>query len=135
MSSINVQHAQVTDLAADLDKIAAEAPRGMISTVREGIKVGNVVARDYARKSAGRHGKHYPKAFSSEMHGLTMGIGSHAATYSGEYGPNSAMPQGGMSFEYGSRNQKPHLDLARSADLMGPAFQGEVRRLPDKWFW
>jgi hypothetical protein len=53
----------------------------------------------------------------------------------GEYGPDIAHPQGGMSFEGGSRNQPPHNDLAKSADLIGPAFQGEVHRLPDKWFW
>jgi hypothetical protein len=31
------------------------------------------------------------------------------------------MPQGGMSFEFGSRNQPPHLDLNRSADIIGSA--------------
>ena len=31
-----------------------------------------------------------------------------------------AKPQGDMSFERGSRNQPPHLDLNRSADVIGP---------------
>jgi hypothetical protein len=55
--------------------------------------------------------------------------------HSGEYGPDIARPQGGMSFEYGSRNQPPHLDLARSADLIGPSTVGEVGRMVDRLFW
>jgi hypothetical protein len=30
------------------------------------------------------------------------------------------MPQGGMSFEYGSRNQPPHLDGLHALDTIGP---------------
>lgn len=120
----------IDDLANDLRHISRTARPDMVKVVREGIRVGNVVARDYARESAGSHGKHYPKAFSSEMT-LYGALGLIA----GEYGPDEAMPQGGMSFEGGSRNQPPHNDLAKSADLIGPAFQGEVHDLPDSWFW
>jgi hypothetical protein len=62
-------------------------------------------------------------------------LGLFGNTVSGEYGPDAAMPQGGMSFEFGSRNQKPHLDLAKSADVIGPALAQEVRGLADQWFW
>lgn len=123
----------IGELAADYSAIVTQAPRDMIRTVREAVKVGNVVARDNAKRSSGQHGKHYPKAFSAEMHGL-QSAGAGGSVYSGEYGPDASKPQGDMSFEGGSRNQKPHHDLARSADLMGPALAGEVRRLPDKWF-
>lgn len=126
---VHVVHG-IDDLAGDMRRIAVGARRDMIGVVREGIRVGNVVARDNARRSAGRHGKHYPKAFTSEMR-LYGGLGLIV----GEYGPDASRPQGGMSFEYGSRNQKPHLDLARSADLMGPVFAGEVRRTAAGWFW
>lgn len=129
MTTIKVE-SHLGELKADMDRIVARAPKDMGSTVREGIRTGNTLARDFARRSAGRHGKLYPRAFSSEMK-LYGGFGLIA----GEYGPDEAMPQGGMSFERGSRNQKPHLDLARSADIIGPAFDGEVSRLPDKWFW
>lgn len=120
----------VGDLARDCRKVATGARKDMVGVVREGIKTGNVVARDLARESAGSHGKHYPKAFSSEMtlHGA-LGL------IAGEYGPDASKPQGGMSFEGGSRNQPAHNDLAKSADLIGPAFRGEVRRLPERWFW
>lgn len=120
-------------LERDLLGIARKAPGDMRSTVRDGIKAGNILAQDYARVSAGRHGKLYPRAMSSEMRPAFAGFG--AVVVSGEYGPDISKPQGGMSFERGSRNQKPHLDLARSADRIAPSFQAEVGRLPEKWFW
>lgn len=119
-------------LEADLIGIAKRAPGDMRACVRDGIKAGNVLAQDYAKISAGDHGKHYPKAFSAEMRNTFGGFGT--MIHSGEYGPDIAKPQGGMSFERGSRNQKPHLDLARSADRIAPSFEAEVGRLPDKWF-
>lgn len=122
------------DLESDLRKIATQAPRDMRSTVRDGIKAGNELAKEFAKASAGAHGVHYPKAFSTEMHGGLSAF-SGAGLISGEYGPDPEMPQGDMSFEHGSRNQKPHLDLARSADIIGPSFAQEVSRLPDRWFW
>lgn len=132
MTGVRVTH-HIDRLAADMASIPPRAIKDMRDTVREGIRVGNVVARDFARQSAGAHGKLYPRAFSSQMHPIRGGFGSHLI--SGEYGPDATKPQGNMSFEFGSRKQKPHLDLARSADLMGPALAGEVRRLPERWFW
>lgn len=120
----------LSDLAADCAGIVRRVPGDLTKTVREGAKVGNVVARDLARRSAGAHGKHYPKAFSSEVTVLGL-FGMYAA----EYGPDIAKPQGGMSFERGSRNQPPHNDLAKSADLMGPALAKEVHDLTGEWFW
>lgn len=120
----------IGDLADDMAAIAKRVRPDMYGVVREGIKVGNVLARDFARVSAGSHGKLYPRAFSSEMtlHGA-LGL------IAGEYGPDAAMPQGGMSFEWGSRNQRPHLDLNRSADIIGGSFAREVGDKIDGWFW
>lgn len=132
MARVRVTHT-IGVLAADMANIPARAKVDMRATVREGIKVGNAVAKDNAKRSAGSHGKHYHRAFSTEMRPTFSGFGT--SIISGEYGPDISRPQGGMSFEFGSRNQKPHLDLARSADVIGPAFAGEVRRLPDRWFW
>jgi hypothetical protein len=126
-------HSSLDRLERDMVGIVRKAPREMNSCVRDGIRAGNILAQDYARVSAGRHGKLYPRAMSSEMRAPFSGFG--ALVYSGEYGPDIAKPQGGMSFERGSRNQKPHLDLARSADRIAPSFQAEVGRLPDRWFW
>ena len=130
MTGIRVNTKGLDELAADMAAIPPRAMKDMISTVREGIKTGNVLARDFARRSSGSHGKLYPRAFSAEMK-LYGALGLIA----GEYGPDESRPQGGMSFEYGSRNQKPHLDLARSADVIGGAFAREVREKIDGWFW
>lgn len=123
----------IDDLASDLRGIAVGARRDMVKVVRKGINVGATVARDNARRSAGAHGKHYPRSITSEMRGIVEFGGS--AGISGEYGPDISLQQGDMSFEGGSRNQPPHLDLARSADLIGPAFAQEVGRTVDGWFW
>lgn len=124
MVTAHVTHS-IDDLADDCRAIAVRAPRDLRAVVREGLKVGNSLARDNAKRTAGTHGKHYPRAFSYEMTG----------PLSGEYGPDAAMPQGGMSFENGSRNQPPHNDLAKSADIIGPSFAGEVGRTAAGWFW
>lgn len=117
------------DLASDLRHIATTARRDMAETVRDNINAGNRIARNLARKTAGAHGKHYHKAFSAEMHT------SSGDDVSGEYGPDSEKPQGGMSFERGSRNQPAHHDIAKSADAQAPKFYRDVQRLPDRWFW
>lgn len=129
---VRVRH-DIDDLANDLASSARRGRAEMVKVVRSGIRTGNMVARDFAKQSSGAHGKHYPKAFSAEMHGLRGAFG--VALISGEYGPDAAKPQGNMSFEGGSRNQRPHLDLARSADLIGPAFAKEVRDVIDGLFW
>lgn len=120
-------------LETDLKQLAVRSRRDMRDTVRDGIKAGNTAAVKFARRSAGAHGVHYPRAFSAEMHGDFSGFGT--SVFSGEYGPDIGKPQGEMSFERGSRNQPPHLDLARSADIVGPLFAKKVRALPDRWFW
>lgn len=115
----------IDDLARDAARIPAKARRDMTRVVTKRAKKGNRLAKAFARESAGAHGVHYHKAFDAEA--LTP--------LSWEYGPDAGMPQGGMSFEYGSRNQPPHLDLNRSADIVGPAFAKDVHDLPDRWFW
>jgi hypothetical protein len=132
VAQVRVSHS-IGRLAADVADIPARARIDMRDTTREGVRTGNSVAVGNAKRSAGKHGKHYHKALSWEMRPTFSGFGT--TIISGEYGPDIAKPQGGMSFETGSRNQKPHLDLARSADIIGPAFAGEVRQLPDRWFW
>lgn len=115
----------VGDLAGDLRAIATIARRDMADTVKNDAESGQRLARGFARQSAGAHGKHYPNSITTERTGPLRF----------EYGPDAAMPQGGMSFEYGSRNQPAHLDLARSADIVGPRFAKDVEQLPRYWFW
>lgn len=129
--SVRVAHT-MGDLENDFRGVAVRAPKDIRGVVRDGVKAGNMLAKENAKRTAGKHGKHYHRAFSWEMH---SGLGLFGNTVSGEYGPDVAKPQGGMSFEFGSRNQKPHLDLAKSADIIGPALAQEVRGLVDQWFW
>lgn len=131
MSGVRVV-SSLGDLERDLREVAPKAKAELKDVVREAVKVGNQVAKDYARQSAGKHGKLYPRSFTTT---IDRSSGLFGNTYSGEYGPDPALPQGGMSFEFGSRNQKPHLDLARSADLIGDALPGEVRVVLDRLFW
>jgi hypothetical protein len=129
---IRVDH-DIDDLANDLAGIVPRAIRDLRSTVRQAAIVGNTVAKDNARRTAGKHAKLYPRTFSWEM-ATFYGFGGGEIV--AEYGPE-AHGQGLLAsyLEHGTRNNPPHNDLAKSADLMGPALQGEVRRLPDRWFW
>jgi hypothetical protein len=124
VTTIRVHH-DIGDLADDMASIVRRVRPDMRGVVKDGIRVGRDLARANAKRTAGAHGKHYPKAITAEM-----GTG-----ISGEYGPDSALPQGGMSFEHGSRNQPPHNDLAKSADVVGPSFLRSVDDRVGEWFW
>lgn len=130
--SLRVDHRDITWLAVDQTEIATGAGRDVVRTIREGIRVGGLLARDNAKRSAGKHGKWYPAAITWEMRSAFHGAA--ASAYQGEYGPDISKRQGEMSFEHGSRNQPPHNDLAKSADVIGPAFQREIGELVDGWF-
>jgi hypothetical protein len=122
----------LADLERDLRDIAPKAKKEFQGVVREAVKAGTATAKGFARQSAGRHGKHYPASITSS---LNRGGGLFGNVYSGEYGPDPMRPQGGMSFEWGSRNQRPHLDLNRSADLIGYQMPAHVRSVLDELFW
>lgn len=125
--SVHFNPIHIRMLAADLEKVPNSATRDIGKAVEKAAKKGNLVAKEFARVSAGEHGKWYHLAFSAESKAL-LGL-----TWA--YGPVSAMPQGGMSFEFGSRNQPPHLDLAKSADLVGPGFLRDVDDAIAKAMW
>lgn len=128
MAAIRVVHS-IGDLASDMTGIAQKARPDMVKVVREGVKVGTSLARDYAKEASGPHGKAYYKRITGEMHGVVSFGG--ASGISGEWGPHD----GGTPIGGGWRHGAPNTELARSADVVGPALVGEVRRLPDKWFW
>jgi hypothetical protein len=128
---VRVVH-DIDDLANDLVSIAKRVRPDMRECVSESITEGNKLAKANAKRTAGAHGKHYHRAFSASMH---RGYGLFGNTISGEYGPDSSKPQGGMSFERGSRNQPPHNDLAKSADIAGEKLALKVNLRVDGWFW
>lgn len=130
---VKVRH-NLETLQADLTAIAVRAPEELRSVVKDGIKVGNELAMDFARRSSGTHARKYPGSFSSQMGQAFHGAG--VSVYQGQYGPR-AQGQGNLApiLERGSRNNKAHRNLDRSADTIGPAMAGEVGRKIDRWFW
>lgn len=129
MARIRVIHG-IDDLASDMAAIAKRVRPEMRAVVREGIKVGNSIARDYAKARGGPHGKKFFKRYTTEMHGVVEFGGT--AGISGEYGPTGEPKSEftGAGYRHGL-----NTDLPDSADQIAPAFYGEVKRLPEKWFW
>lgn len=124
----------IDDLTSDLRAVTLRAGKDMHATVRDGIAAGNRLAKENAERTSGKHARLYPGKFSTEMRPRFAMFGT--IIYSGEYGPR-AQGQGLLAgiLENGSRNNPPHLNLARSTDIIGGSFAQEVRQLPDDWFW
>lgn len=119
---MNGDASEIFALAADLSEVGAKAVPAMRGVMAD---AGDALAKEWAanaRVTSGAHGKHYPDSIDSE---LAFGIGAISV----DVGPNSAKPQGGMGkgFEFGSRNQPPHLDGLRALDGM----QGRLDRMVD----
>ena len=96
---------EIFDLARDFQK----APRAVASGLFDAYRGAGEGFRDdwqhNARATSGEHGKHYPDSITTEMRFAGFGIEV-------ETGPESGRKQGrmGRGFEFGSRNQPPHLD-------------------------
>lgn len=130
---INVVHSTVGDAARDLAALPPRIARDSITTVRDGANIGSQLAAANARQTSGSHGKHHPRAYSAEL--LAPGMGAGGFTYAAEYGADAGKLQGGMSFEEGSRNQRPHRPLGRTLPMVRPAFHREFSDKIDDWFW
>lgn len=122
--TVRVTHT-LANLDRDMRAIPVTAARETAKLLRDNAKDGNRRAKAFAKASAGKHGKHYHKAFTVEAINPTTWV----------YGPDASKPQGDMSFEFGSRNQPPHLDLNKSADVIGPKLGEDVRKMIDGLFW
>lgn len=133
---VTVRHT-LRDFEDDQKDVAKRADRDMKACVRDGAKAGNEIAKAYAREKngPGSHAKYYPGTFAASAVRSFSGFGGSA--YQAEYGP-LARGQGILApiLETGDRSENaPQMNLARSADRIGPSFAQEVRRLPDGWFW
>lgn len=125
-------HHDIGDLANDLTAIAKQVKPDMRKVVREGIKAGNKVAKKFASEQHTMNSDidvPYQRSFSSEMTG----------PLEGEYGPvDDGIPHGGSQargYENGSVNQRPHNNLRRSQDIIGPKFGEKVHDAVGEWFW
>lgn len=118
---ISIDTHELTALSVDLGKIGFRATGAMIRVFDE---AGEHLVQTWAanaRQTSGEHGKHYPDSIDMERRGGTDIVV--------EVGPNPAKPQGGMSFEYGSRNQPPHLDGQRATDTELPLLDHRIQRM------
>lgn len=100
-------------LSADLSQVGAKAVPAMRGVMLE---AGEALKQEWAsgaRETSGAHGVHYPDSIEAE---IAFGVSQIAV----DVGPNGGKPQGGMSFEYGSRNQPPHLDGLKAIDRVAP---------------
>jgi hypothetical protein len=115
---IRVFH-DLDDLAEDLRTIATTTKPRMIDVVDDNVKLGERVAKRFAKESSGPHGLNYFKRITSESNGLE-----------GEYGPHA----GGLPVGGGWRHGE-NTDLARSVDIVGPKFAKDVSDEVDDLFW
>lgn len=112
----------VDDLARDLRFLATKTRPEMSKVVREAARTGNRHARAFASEEHTMFSDvdaDYPDAFTVEA----------ITPLSYEYGPDASRPQGSKAsgYEFGSINQAyPHLDLARSADIVAAEFPMDV---------
>lgn len=108
---VNMDSRPIRDLADDYGQaVPVSAARRVDAAVEATAKDGNQIAADFARESAGRHGKWYHRAFRATK--------VRSSTWA--YGPLANLRQGDMSFEGGSRNQPAHNDLQKSTDVIRP---------------
>lgn len=116
----------IDDLANDMVAIARRVQPDMARVVRRNAERGNRIAKASAKRQSGTHGKHYPNAFTAEA----------VTPLVWEYGPDVSRPQGGMAFEDGPGPQtRPHNNLRKSADFIGPFFAEDVADHVGRWFW
>lgn len=112
---------EMYELAVDLAAVSAQMVVPMRAVFAE---AGEILADEWAenaRATSGVHGKHYPNSIDSELNFSAGGIEV-------EVGPNSAKPQGvmGRGFEFGSKNQRPHLDGLRATERLEPVVETMV---------
>lgn len=113
--SINVDTSGLDDLAADMVMAGIKVGDEVYAVVKRGAQNIKTDWRKRARRSAGSHGRHYPRSIDYDV--IRLGDRIDA-----EIGPNTALPQGGMGrgFEYGSVNTAPKPDGARALTAEEP---------------
>ncbi|MBG0828553.1 hypothetical protein HS041_12315 [Planomonospora sp. ID67723] len=111
----DIDATELYSLIGVFENAKQDAARRTYPVVKEHAQALRDQWRDNARQSAGRHGRHYPRAITAEQM-------ASSADIEWEVGPESRLPQGGMGrgFEFGSVNQPPHLDGMQAANAQEP---------------
>ncbi|MGW2143207.1 hypothetical protein ACWCOT_02780 [Nonomuraea bangladeshensis] len=115
------------DLADDIEEAARQLNAKTYDTVREQAAELQKTWRANARRSSGKHGRHYPNSITNEQIPSTS-----AAIW--EVGPEIGRKQGSMGrgFEFGSVNQPPHLDGTRALTQQEPKLDKAIKDLLGK---
>ena len=105
-------------LAEGLAKVGPKTIPPLRAAMGQAGKVAAQAWKANAAATSGVHGKHYPNSIDSEL-AFTI------TSVSVDVGPNAAYPQGSMGrgFEFGSRNQPPHLDGVKALEAVGPVVE------------
>lgn len=121
-TGISWDASELNRLAAELGTAAVRSGPAVVAAVKAGGKLIETTWRANAVATAGAHGKHYPRSIKSNM------SGTNAASVQVTIAPDPGMMQGGMSFEFGSSRQPPHLDGARALETATPAVLSLVEK-------
>lgn len=105
-------------LRTDLGKVTAATARLAFAAFAASGEDLKATWATKAKETAGAHGRLYPKSITTDVKLSTDIIV--------EVGPDPRLPQGGMSFEFGSVNQPPHLDGQKSMDEVLPRLEKRV---------
>lgn len=103
-------------VVSELGRVGTRSLRRLRTVVPEAAVDLRDAWRENATETAGEHGKHYPKAIRYTMSGPFEAV----------IAPDSGMPQGDMSFEFGSSNQPPHLDGQRALDSLARQIERRI---------
>lgn len=122
MTAIIGDASEVYKLAGDLTAIGV---KGTLALRPVMASAGEALAEEWRRnavETSGEHGRYYPASISS---GLVFDAGGISV----DVGPDTSKKQGrmGKGFEFGSKNQPPHLDGLRALDGM----QDRVEKIVD----
>lgn len=105
-------------LAADLTGVSRATAGVVFDAIGESaVDLRDTWARN-ATQTAGKHGRHYPKSIT-----VTPRVSTNVVF---DVGPDPRLPQGGMSFEFGSQNQPAHLDGQIAMDEVTPRMEKRV---------
>lgn len=118
---MRVNTSQWDAAAAEFERAVAGAHRDVTGIVRD---EGRDIMEDWrenASRTSGRAAKWYVPSIKARSRSLA-GLRAEA-----EVGPDG--PGGGVGFEFGSRNQPPHLDGQKAAQVSEDRFPKRV----DEW--
>lgn len=119
MSGISVS-VNASAVIAELGKIDKHAFKAVVSIVEESAIDVRDEWKANAKESSGRHGSWYAHSIRYRMVPAFTSIVA-------DIEPTPGYKQAGMSFEFGSRNQPPHLDGQRAIDRYAPLIARRIQ--------